>query len=108
MGMHTVQVSHLCLIYVSQQSTCLGSHPLPCSPTDGKIFSRYLEEKVSVIHTANFWKLAVTHIFQNISEFIFPEQIFYKVILQMVDKIKIIKWIKKIEKAVQWSVKNRK
>lgn len=100
MGMHTVQVSHLCLIYVSQQSTCLGSHPL--------LFSRYLEEKVSVIHTANFWKLAVTHIFQNISEFIFPEQIFYKVILQMVDKIKIIKWIKKREKALQWSVKNRK
>lgn len=45
-----------------------------------------------------FVRLVGTYIFQNISEFIFQNKIFYKVTLQMVGKIKNFKQIKKIEK----------
>lgn len=48
--------------------------------------------------------------FSNTAEFIFQINFFFfnKVTLQMVDKIKIVEWIKKTEQALQWSVRSSK
>lgn len=77
------------------------------SPLGRTTFSRYLEETDLYMNwqlleiSSNIYVLKHCWVY-------FPDFFFFTITLQMVDKIKIVKWIKKTEQALQWSVRSSK
>lgn len=78
------------------------ARPLP--PSHGDTSGRHQEGQPPWSHGPLSESSSHTHV-PNLPKVLFKTLFFYRVTLQMTDKIKIAKWTKKIEKALQWSVK---